>query len=290
MAYFNLDGWRSHASQNGPRLLSATLAALITVEMVRMVTTLAVVHPRTPGPPPVHSAPGRSVSPVDVARIVSMHLFGSVAVEPSDSDPTHAPLSTAALALTGTVATADPHLGRAILGEPGQTRVYAVGDRVGDLALRAVYPDRVILDRGGSLEALLLPRPASAAQWSVVPGSPTRPNAPPGVPTPGAAAPGATATPSNQPQEALVDKVAEWDVELDGASKPIGIRVVPGAERSTFIHSGLHGGDIIVAINGTRVDDGSDASQSLWKQVSTGARVTVLRGGSTQDVTVNFAP
>ena len=54
----------------------------------------------------------------------------------------------------------DPAQGIAIIGESSQRRkVYTVGKTItGGTKLHSVYPDRVILDRGGKLEALLLPK------------------------------------------------------------------------------------------------------------------------------------
>jgi hypothetical protein len=53
-----------------------------------------------------------------------------------------------------------PRLGYAIIGESSAAaKVYAVGKTItGGTKLHSVYPDRAILDRGGKLEALLLPK------------------------------------------------------------------------------------------------------------------------------------
>ena len=171
----------------------------------------------------------------------------------------------------------------AIIGDPAQFKVYSVGDRLGALSLHAVYPDKVILERNGLLEALVLPRPASGAKWSVAAATPGRAGANRLAGMPAAAPP-----PPEALDAAIVDKVAESTVEED-TNGMIGIRVVPGADRDTFVHSGLIGGDVVVAVNGTRLDN-ADASENIWKQVSTGTTVTVLRRGKTQDVTLNFAP
>jgi len=60
--------------------------------------------------------------------------------------------------LAGTIATEDPKRGVAIISDGGPAKVYSVGDNVGGATLHSVYLDHVILDRGGVLETLLLPR------------------------------------------------------------------------------------------------------------------------------------
>ena len=77
---------------------------------------------------------------------------------PSTQDPANAPPSTANLVLAGTIATQDPKHGVAIISDGGPSKVYSVGDNVGGAYLHSVYLDHVILDRGGQLETLLLPR------------------------------------------------------------------------------------------------------------------------------------
>jgi general secretion pathway protein C len=94
---------------------------------------------------------------VDLPAIVNAHLFGKAA---DTGDPSMAPATSANLTLTGTLAGREPEQGWAIIGASGQTaRVYATGTALpGGSKLFAVYPDRVILDRNGSRESLMLPR------------------------------------------------------------------------------------------------------------------------------------
>jgi type II secretion system protein C len=275
MATIGINDRPSLLRANGPKTISWALAVLISVELVRIGTALVRINPANTPQPPVATSPAR-VGPagVDVAGIVSAHLFGIAQPEPAAQDPAKAPRSAASLVLSGTFATGDPRQGMAIIGDPGQFKVYSVGEQVDGALLQSVYFDHVILIRNGSLEALALPRPASGT-FGRMPGSPRT-----------AAAAAAAAPPAEEP--AIIDTVAESGEETDGQGRFIGIRVTPGAERSTFIHSGLIGGDVIVAVNGTKLD--SEHNTDIWKQISTGTTVTVLRRGRTEDVTVNFAP
>jgi type II secretory pathway component PulC len=101
-----------------------------------------------------------------------------------------------------------------------------------------------------------------------------------------AASTAGASSPPEFAETAIVDKVANSIIESDAGGQMLGIRVVPGQDISAFSHSGLIGGDVVVAVNGTKLDH----SQDIWKQVSTGTPVTVLRRGKLQDITLNFAP
>ncbi len=93
---------------------------------------------------------------VDLPSILRSNLFGQAAA-PGGAD---APLTSMALVLSGTIADVDEKRGFAILG-PSATamKVYSVGDTLpGGARLHAVLVDRVLLDRGGTIESLLLPK------------------------------------------------------------------------------------------------------------------------------------
>src|SRR5690606_24639258 len=91
------------------------------------------------------------------------HLFG-VAQAPPPPDVTNAPQTQMNLLLSAVFASSDPQQGLAIIGETAQnTKVYAVGAGVRQgTRLHSVYHDRVLLDRGGALESLSLPKPNTA--------------------------------------------------------------------------------------------------------------------------------
>jgi type II secretion system protein C len=72
----------------------------------------------------------------------------------------------------------------------------------------------------------------------------------------------------------------------DNQGTLLGIRVFPGHETAQFYQSGLKGGDLVVAINGTPIDD-SEASKAQWARLASGSTVTVQRRGKREDVTLN---
>ena len=136
---------------------------LLAWQAVQLVWTLLGARPApaavSGGPA---DAPAAQQGPtLDVDGIVNAHLFGIAGASGSEeTDPTRVAATQMNLVLVGTIAHADPQQGFAIVGESATTaRVYAVGKTItGGTKLHSVYPDRVILDRGGKLEALLLPK------------------------------------------------------------------------------------------------------------------------------------
>lgn len=116
-----------------------------------------------PSPSDGERAPGSELEQearYDISDIAQAHLFG-IAAEPRPDSVVEAPETRLQLDLMGLVASADDRLARAIIRVNG-TRVqpYAVGDSINgtDAAVHSVESRRVLLQRGGSLESLLLKR------------------------------------------------------------------------------------------------------------------------------------
>jgi general secretion pathway protein C len=269
---------RIHASlrrvaENGPRLVSLALGAFILSDLGRASWLLVRTDPGMPKPAPARSAPVSSR--IDVQRIMAGHLFGVAA---GDQDPDKAPLSTANLQLAGTIATDDPKRGLAIIGGDGRIKVYNVGDPVDGAALFSVYLDHVILRRGGNFETLTLPRVLARSPS----GNPTTPAA-------------ATAELDDTDASTRTNARSAADavrgvMATDPTGKIRGLRVFPNGDRAAFDNSGLHGGDLVVAINGRSLQ-GQDrqSGQAIVSalKTSTQATVTVERNGQMQDVTID---
>ena len=268
--------WRARLRTSGPRLATWVLSLALGVQAAFIVTDLAGA-----------GRAARSAAPAaqpfqprftDVAAITNAHLFGAAAVPRQDD--VDAPQTSMPLVLTGIIAGNDPQSGLAILGPNAQTaKVHAVGDTVpGGARLHSVYSDRVIIDRNGQLESLVLPRQAGAP----------------------AAAPSAAALPTQSPviermrkvfteQPGLIADLLRPQAVMDG-DKVRGFRVYPGRNRMAFARLGLRPGDQVVAINGTPLDD-QDRGQAILNTLGTSpdARVTVIRNGQQQDLTLNIA-
>jgi general secretion pathway protein C len=277
--------WLSRLQGNGPRLASLGLAALIAVELARIAVSLLGGGPvKSPQPALASVAPRAQHTGLDIQSVVSAHLFGTATPDPSAQDPTNAPQSTANLVLTGTIATQDPKRGVAIISDGGPAKVYSVGDNIGGASLHSVYLDHVILDRGGQLETLLLPR-------LLGPGM----NGPPLVRRTGGD-PRTVAAVDNirrlvQQDPSILDQVMRTVPSYDNtAGKLRGFRAYPGRNRQIFNKLGLKPGDLVTAINGTALDD-PQRSQEVFNTIQTSDHVTVTleRGGQKQDITLNIA-
>ena len=99
-----------------------------------------------------------------IQALVSAHLFG-LAPAPEGRLAAAAVQRDTTLVLTGTIATADPSTGLAMIGASAEkAHVHPVGASVArGVVLRAVYRDHVIVDRSGELSAVYFPRVGQAA-------------------------------------------------------------------------------------------------------------------------------
>ena len=279
--------WRRPAGGAAPGLAGATPTIVSVVLIVVIAGQLAALLWRSlgssdqdpEGPVPVVTTQAPAV---DLTAIVNAHLFGVAA---NSGDPSDAPATSANLTLAGTLAGREPEQGWAIIGASGQpARVYATGASLpGGSKLFAVYPDRVILDRSGSRESLLLPRLSGGA------GPATRQLA--GLPT--AAAPSASLADSVrqllvQNPSAGGDLLRPQPVFAGGSLR--GYRVYPGRNRAQFASIGLQPGDLVMAVNGAALDDPNRGLEIL-RGIGQGSAVTLTidRGGQQQQITVDPA-
>lgn len=269
-----------------PAIATWTLGTLLGVQAALVVRSVipqpAPVAAIPAGAPSAGAAPRRGV---EVQSVLNAHLFG-VASAPGEAagNPADAPQTSLTLVLAGTIASSDPKKGLGIIGETAaNAKVYSVGDSIaGGASLHAVYTDRVILDRGGQLEALLLPR-QNQGGGSV------------GAPAPAAATAG--------PATGLADRVRRMIAQDPGSVAEImrpqpvfangqqrGYRVYPGRNRQQFTKLGLRPGDLVMSVNGTPLDDparGMEIFRSIGSADS--VRVTVERNGRPQELVLNMA-
>jgi general secretion pathway protein C len=276
--------WLSRLQSKGPNLVSFALAVLIAVELARIAVALIAGPVKSPQPAlsvggPPHERPGANVQ-----AVASAHLFGTYVADPATQDPNNAPLSSANLVLAGTIATNDPKRGIAIITDGGPSKVYAVGENVNGASLHSVYLDHVVLDRGGNLETLLLPRQIAAS----------------GARPPGRRGGAADARPVAavdnirrlvQQDPGILDQVMRTVPSYDNAAGKLrGFRAYPGRNRTIFNKLGLKPGDLVTAINGQPLDDPQHSAEVFNTiQTSSTATVTIERAGSKQDITLNIA-
>lgn len=276
------------------RMLALGLGALPTVAAAVMVIAIGwqatrLVWSFAPYPTPETTAlkpialssaqqSGNGVSEAEIDRLVNAHLFGESKQEDSAPaadylDPSAAPDTTLNLELLGTITSEAPEESFALIFERGkETKVYAIGDSLArGTRLHAVYLDSVLLDRGGKLEALRLPkedesnnrnpsRRASASRRTQTLSSPTVANV------------------IANTETKLTDILRPQPVFADGQQR--GYRLYPGRERSKFAALGLRPGDLVTEINGTALNDptsGMEIFQSMGE--ATSVTVTIERNG-----------
>jgi general secretion pathway protein C len=269
------DRWRGLLRARGPQIAVWALALALAAQAAIIVTRLAGAgRSAAAGPSAVLPQQGRHV---DVAMIANSHLFGTAPVAVANSSDSDAPKTSMPLVLTGIIAARDPKDGLAILGENASgAKVYAVGDNVpGGARVQSVYEDRVLLMRDGHLESLTLPRQYSTG------GRPSMAAAPAENPL------DRMRRVLNDQPGLIADVMRPQPVFADGKQR--GYRVYPGPNRQAFMRLGLRPGDLVTGINGTPLDDPT-RGQEIFRTLgsSSEARVTVMRNGRQQDLTLNM--
>lgn len=274
--------WLDRATRVVPRVLTVIFVVAIAWQLVQLTWLLLERAPseNVEIPPPPASVSNSRPKSVNVQAIVDAHLFG--VQQQAAPDPSNAPPAQTNLVLAGTWASDDPSKGFAFIGESANAaRMYGVGKAVRQgTTLHSVYADRVILDTSGKLEALYLPRANAnlAAQFA-------RPAAPP--------------RPASQFTEnlrrmaesnpaAFSEIVRPQPVFANGVQR--GYRVYPGRNRQQFAKLGLQPGDLVIAINGTPLDD-PQRGMEIFNTMGASDRVTVMveRNGQQQELSLNTA-
>jgi general secretion pathway protein C len=271
--------WRSAAVARAPQAVTVILALALAAQLAFAVVGLTSRSRQVT--PAVRTAP--PAPPLDLGGLVNAHLFGNAAVQ-NTGDASNAPPSTMPLILAGVLATNDPKVGMAIIGESAAAaKVVSVGKQVpGGATLHSVYSDRVIIDRNGALESVLLPRRSAGGMASPLP------------------PPVAANANGNEAVLERMRKLVNDDPGLIGQimrpqplfaqGKMQGFRVYPGANRQAFARLGLRAGDTITAINGTPLDDQGRAKEIMdTLGTAADARITIRRGDRTQELVLNLA-
>jgi len=264
---------RAGMANAAPTLATVVLLVIIAAQLAALLWRALGSGEEAALPPATIDA--TAAPAVDLPAIVNAHLFG---IAKNSGDPSDAPVTSANLTLAGTLAGADPSTGWAIIGASGQSaRVYATGASLpGGAKLAAVYPDRVILDRGGMREALVLPRLTGAGGAVNY--------APPAAQ--------AAMSPDDMVQQVLGQDPNELlrPQPVYAGSQLRGFRVYPGRNRTLFARIGLQPGDLVTAINGAALEDAQRGIESL-RGIAQGASVTlsVERNGQQHQLTVDTA-
>ena len=270
------EGLRAGLAAAGPSLVTLVAVILIAAQLAALLWRVLAAGGTTAGSAAI--TPPAPAPRIDLAAVVNAHLFGIANL----SDAGSALSTVTNLVLAGTLAGLAPEHGWAIIGPtPQQAHVYETGASVpGGARLVAVFPNRVVLERGGVREQLMLPRLAggtgTAPAVSYAPGGPAG-------------------------QRSLADSVSELVNQNPNAANELlrpqpvfaggqlrGYRVYPGRNRAQFLRIGLQPGDLVLSVNGVALDDPNRGLEIL-RSVGQGDAVTLSidRNGQQQTLSVD---
>ena len=230
------------------------------------------------------TAPATTTTPTattDYISIVEAHLFGKSSgdVTPAPVDTVDAPDTRMNLQLRGTVAANDASKAHAIIADgTGKETVFFINDPIpGGAVLHQVFPDRVILNRGGILETLRLPQQSLG-------GTAATPRAS------SAANRAARALPTNV-QNLIGQNAARFsDIVRPQPYMPNGqlqgYRVYPGRDRRAFASLGLRPGDLVTEINGMALNNPAQGMEA-FSTLSDATQVTLTLERNGQPVSLS---
>ena len=149
--------WIGISNTHLPAAVSWGLAIAITWYLAKFIWALVPMQQDfdwTVMPASTAAAKPVSGNKVNYRTIVAAHLFGDAGADAVLSKAIDAPETRLNLKLRGAVAAEDDALSHAIIADGnGKDNVYFLKETVpGGAKLHEVYPDRVILNRSGSLE------------------------------------------------------------------------------------------------------------------------------------------
>jgi len=229
-------------------------------------------------PAPSNYKNNRTKKPVnDYRAVADAHLFGTFQQSTTQAIKEDAPETRLNLVLKGVLATNPMEYGNAIIsmGKNGKEDTYAPGDKVSSATLKEIYADRVILERGGKLETLRMPKDNSDSLLKSTPRSAAIAST--------ASGPGAVL--SDIRKQILKNPTSFGKFAIPVPVKQNGVvrgyRLQPQGDRSLFDAVGLEPTDVITAINGVELNNpakGLKALRSLQRAKS--IDLTILRNGS----------
>jgi len=283
--FSSLDGERTLAAVNQllPRWVTLTLVAAIAWQLAR---TIWLLMPGSSTGDPIIAPPsqrGTLAAPgagqVDVQSIATAHIFGQASAEAVIEAPRQSYEDLAetrlSLSLKGTMANTDQASSIAIIAdEREEEKIYFIGDSVtAGTTLHAIYLDRVVLNRSGTLEVLKLPKDfpkgTGRARRNTTTVSRT------------AANPRSIQNVVTRNVTKLADVIRPTPYYVSGQMQ--GYRVYPGRDRKQFAALGLRPGDLIKDIDGAALTNPQQATQ-IFQNLGSAEQVsvTVERNGQPQ--------
>ncbi|MCF5893313.1 GspC family type II secretion system variant ExeC [Aeromonas veronii] len=241
--------------------------------------TLASPQTSQPWQPSAVAVNGQSNPRLELGEVSRLALFGKAIpkAQAKAAVAANAPRTQLNAQLNGVLASSDPAKSIAIIAMSGIQNSYGVGDMIDgtQARIRQVYPDRVIIERDGRDETLML----DGEEY----GKP--------LPQTNAAPLGSLRSELMADPGKITDYLNISPVQVDG--RMTGYRLNPGSNPEFFNQSGLQANDLAISINGLDLRDNMQAMQAMQAmQQMAGATemtVTVERQGEQFDIYVRLS-
>lgn len=271
------------------RAINVLLVIWIAAQLAAMTWALLPEQQQAVAPAVIPSQQSPQTNPHTalIEQLPDLHLMGvpTSAAPVVASVPANAPDTQLRLTLHGALASDEKANARAIIADSGgNEEQYAVGDTVpGNAELSEIYPDRVILKRGGRYETLRLPTEGGSAAPAIGPrGFPAASSAV----TPAERLRQVRSQLQSSPRSLYGMIRATPQLDADGNTQ--GYVVSPGQDPQLFSQVGLQDGDVVIEVNQLSMADPANGARAL-KSLQNGEQVTVklLRGGVEQVLTID---
>ncbi|HDO1382456.1 TPA: GspC family type II secretion system variant ExeC [Aeromonas veronii] len=259
----------------------AFLALLIMLAQQSAALTwrlLTLANPQTSQPwqPSALAVSGQSNPRLELGEVSRLALFGKAIpkAQAKAAVAANAPRTQLNAQLNGVLASSDPAKSIAIIAMSGIQNSYGVGDMIDgtQARIRQVYPDRVIIERDGRDETLMLD---GEEYGKPLPQTNTAPL--------GSLRSELMANPGK-----ITDYLNISPVQVDG--RMTGYRLNPGSNPEFFNQSGLQANDLAISINGLDLRDNMQAMQAMQQMAgATEMTVTVERQGEQFDIYVRLS-
>ena len=238
--------------------------------------TLASPQTSQPWQPSAVAVNGQSNPRLELGEVSRLALFGKAIpkAQAKAAVAANAPRTQLNAQLNGVLASSDPAKSIAIIAMSGIQNSYGVGDMIDgtQARIRQVYPDRVIIERDGRDETLML----DGEEY----GKP--------LPQTNTAPLGSLRSELMADPGKITDYLNISPVQVDG--RMTGYRLNPGSNPEFFNQSGLQANDLAISINGLDLRDNMQAMQAMQQMSgATEMTVTVERQGEQFDIYVRLS-
>ncbi len=228
-----------------------------------------------------------------VEEVAGLHLFGKAAGKPEVVSTENVPETQLKLTLRGIFAAYDQGEAFAIITNAGgNDQHYKVGEQIfGEVIVKEIHPDHVLLSRGGHLETLRLPKKSAGF------GSKNT-RLPPSIKGGSAGRRPSVAGPVSQQLQGYRDRILSNPMEamdlvqmqpVTEGGKLKGYRLSPRRDRQLFRQAGLRPGDVVTSVNGIALSDPASMGQVMsLLSTANSFNLVVERGGREENIFVDL--